>query len=69
MRHIQMTVSRNGTQIFQGAFDFVDLGDLAEVVYAGMLAFQKAGPRLLKQAPLDPLSIDVREIGTSKHEI
>ncbi len=63
VRHIQMTISRNETEIFKGVFDCVDLGDLPDAVSEGMMAFQRAHPQLAKHASLDPLSIDLREVG------
>jgi hypothetical protein len=62
LRHIQMTISQNSNQIFQAVFDCVDLGDLPDTVSEGILAFQRATPKLTKHAVLDPLSIDLREV-------
>jgi len=58
-----MTISRDGTDIFQGVFDCVDLGDLPDAVSEGIRAFQRATPALTKQAPLGNLSIALREVG------
>ncbi len=63
MRHIQITVSRDGIQLFQEVLGCVDLGDLSETVSEGIRAFQRANPKLTKHMALDPLSIDVREVG------
>jgi hypothetical protein len=57
-----MTISQNGNQIFQGVFDCVDLGDLPDAVSEGILAFQRANPKLTKHTVLDPLSIDLKEV-------
>jgi hypothetical protein len=58
-----MAVSQNGTELFQGVVDCVDLCDLPSAVYEGMLAFQRANPSLVKRGPFDGLSIDLREVG------
>jgi hypothetical protein len=58
-----MTVSQNGTQLFQGVVDCVDLGDLPDAVSEGIVAFQRANPHYAKRGPFDALSIDLCEIG------
>lgn len=63
MRRIQMTISQDGTEIFQDVFDCVDLGDLPDAVSEGIRVFQRATPALAKQTPLGTLSINLQEVG------
>jgi hypothetical protein len=62
MRYIQMTVSQQDLQIFSGVFECVDLKDLPDAISEGVRALQRANPGLAKQARLDALSIDLREV-------
>jgi len=65
MRYIQMTVFQHGAQIFAGVVECVDLKDLPDAVAEGIRGLLRANPQVTRQAPLDALSIAVREVNGS----